>query len=395
MNVILRNGQVWQKSSFEKMDLLISDGKIRELGQMIPKQQGTEEMDLTGYYILPGLIDCHWHIGMAGDDPQTEVYYRATPMQGAYRSAGYARRLLYGGFTTVRECGSMFSETAALRDAIRAGDLEGPRLLVCGRALRIPGGHMPCSLEVSGPEEARRAAREQLAQGADFLKVMLTGGLGRTNEVPDTVEMDLDELQAVCREGHRTGKAIACHAHSKRAMMNAILAGATTIEHATMLDAEVVDGLLKNDMAIVPTFAPYGLVARYGERYGVPAEVRESAARLYDIKCERFALAHKQGVKILYGRDVFLIEPENAAEEMLFMQQAGMSAAEVIRSATDLAAKELGLGQETGSLEAGKCADLLVLSGDPLKDLRYFDTALTAVMKDGRWAAPLARPNFA
>jgi len=385
LELILRNGSVWQKDRFVREDVRISGRSVEQVGAQLPAVPGVEEMDLGGRFLLPGIIDCHWHLGMAMDDPQTRVYYNATPMEGAYMCASYARRMLYAGFTTVRECGTMFGETVALRDAINKGLMEGPRLLVCGSAISIPGGHMPSAVHVSGPEEARRAAREQLAQGADFLKVMLTGGLGRADEIPDTVEIDLDELEAICREGHRVGKQIACHAHSKKAMMNAVKAKASTIEHATMLDQEVVEGLLAEDIAIVPTFSPYGLVYQIGERYNIPAEVRRSAQRLFELKCERFHLARKQGVTILYGRDIFLIEPEDIAGEMIFMQDAGMSAAEVIRSATDVAADTLGIGNVTGSIEPGKDADLVILDRNPLEDLRRFNTDMSGVMKAGSW----------
>ncbi|MCI9577835.1 MAG: amidohydrolase family protein [Oscillibacter sp.] len=383
MELIFRNGAVWQKDGFVSKDVRISGETIALVEDRLPPCPGVEEFDLRGRFLLPGIIDCHWHLGMAMDDPQTGAYYNATPMQGAYMCAGYARRMLHAGFTTVRECGTMYGETAALRDAIAKGQLEGPRLLVCGSAISIPGGHMPSAVHVSGPEEARRAAREQLAQGADFLKVMLTGGLGRTNEIPDTVEIDLDELQAICREGRRAGKQVACHAHSKKAMMNAAEAGASTIEHATMLDQEVVERLLEKHIAIVPTFSPYGLVARIGERYHIPPEVRQSAQRLFEIKCERFHLARRQGVPILYGRDIFLIEPEDIAGEMIFMQQAGMSAPEVIRSATDTAADFLGIS--TGSIQPGRDADLILLTQNPLDDLSRFNTSLAGVMKAGAW----------
>lgn len=199
------------------------------------------------------------------------------------------------------------------------------------------------------------------------------------------MEIDLDELQAICREGHRVGKQIACHAHSKKAMMNAAEAGASTIEHATILDQELVEKLLEKHIAIVPTFSPYGLVAQIGEQYQIPPEVRQSAQRLFELKCERFHLARRQGVTILYGRDVFLIEPEDIAGEMIFMQQAGMSAAEVIRSATDIAAGFLGIGSETGSIQPDRDADLIILTQNPLEDLRRFNTSLTGVMKSGVW----------
>lgn len=178
LELIFRNGAVWQKDGFVRKDIRVSEKTITLVEDCLPPSPGIQEYDLNGRFLLPGIIDCHWHLGMAADDPQTRAYYNAAPMEGAYMCAGYAKRMLYAGFTTVRECGAMYGETAALRDSIRKGQLEGPRLLVCGSAISIPGGHMPSAVHISGPEEARRAAREQLAQGADFLKVMLTGGLG-------------------------------------------------------------------------------------------------------------------------------------------------------------------------------------------------------------------------
>ena len=394
MKAIFRNGQVWQTDHFVPVDVAVNGSSIQRVGSSLPTLPDYQEIDISGKYLLPGIIDCHWHLGMVMDDPQTRVYYDGNAIEGAYRCASFAKRMLYAGFTTVRECGTMFSETAALRDAIRSGLLEGPNLIVCGSALSIPGGHMPSAVHVSGPDEARRAAREQLAQGADFLKVMLNGGLGRTNEIPDTVEIDLDELQAICHEGHRTGKQIACHAHSRQAMLNAIAAGATTIEHATMLDGQIVDGLLEKDMSICPTFAPYGLVAQIGSQYNIPTEVQQSAALLFDIKCERFGLALDQGVRIIYGRDNFLIEPEDISGEMCFMQDAGMSPAHIIRSATDIAAEALGIGSHTGSIAPEKNADMIIMDQNPLDDLRRFNTNIVCVIQGGRWVRGNAACTF-
>lgn len=382
--MLLKNGWLWKQGAFHRKDVRIEQGRISRIEVNISENPGEKVIDITDKYILPGIIDCHWHLGMAYDDPNTGVYYHATPMQGAYICASYALRMLKAGFTTVRECGTMFGETVELRNAIKKGLMQGPRLLVCGSAISIPGGHMPSAVHVSGPEEARRASRELLAQDVDFLKVMLTGGLGRTNEIPDTVEIDLDELEAICREGKRVNKQVACHAHGKTAMLNAIKAGASTIEHATMLDNEVIEGLLEKNMAIVPTFSPYGLVAERGKDYGIPQEVRDSAARLFEEKCRRFENAVRQGVNILYGRDVYLIAPEDISGEMIFMENAGMKAADIIQSATENAAEFLGIQRETGMIETGRSADLIVLNENPLEDLNYFNEQRSLVLKEGQ-----------
>lgn len=388
MDTIFQNGSVWSEDHFVQADIVIRDGRIISVGNAgcatSPGSEKAERIDVRGKYILPGIIDCHWHLGMANDDPQTMSYYRCSPIEGAYRCASYAAEMIAGGFTTVRECGAMYGETVALRDFIQAGKLPGPRLVVCGSAISIPGGHMPSAVHVTGSQEARYATRQLLAEGVDFIKVMLTGGLGRSNEIPDTLEIDLDELEAICHEARRAGKPVAVHAHGRQAMKNAVACGVSTIEHATMLDDALADEIAEKGIFVVPTFSPYGLVAKYGRERGLDPAVCDSAARLYDAKCERFLRAYYRGIKIAYGRDVFYIAPGDVSGEMRFMEDAGVPRVEVIKSATSYAARAIGVDSFTGSIVPGKAADLVILGSDPLADLNAFNRDLEMVIKDGK-----------
>lgn len=383
MNILIKNGRVWIDRAWQPADLLVADDRIAAVGQDIGAQAG-QIIDAEGKYVLPGVIDCHVHLSMnGGPHPMADLSKcrEADALLTAVLSAG---ELVRSGVTTVRECGGIDRESVVVREAVKAGRIPGPRVVACVQAVKIPGGHF-FGAEVTGPREARHAARDLISKGAEYIKLMATGGLGKVGEKPGVVELDVDEMRAAIDEGKKHGMASAAHCHSKEGMMNAMDAGAATLEHCTFLDEEVVDRMLAQDVFLIPTFSPYCQMDRLGLESGVSPHMCEMSREIRAYKNETFPLAYKKGVKIAFGRDAGAPLVRHGAYyiEMLDMEAAGMSRADIIVSATETAAQALRIDDETGSLEAGKRADILVLDADPLEDLRHFKR-VAAVIAAGR-----------
>ena len=379
MKIRIQNGRVWQGRAWQPADLLVEDGKITEIA---PKVEAPADrvIDAAGKYVLPGIIDCHVHLSMNGGPHPMADLSKCSESDAVLTDVLSAEELVRAGITTVRECGGIGRETVVVRDAIRAGRIQGPRVITCVGAIKIPGGHF-FGAEVTGPQEARRAARDYIAQGGQFIKLMATGGLGKVGEKPGVVELDVDEMAAAIGEGRKHGMASAAHCHSKEGMMNALAAGVTTLEHCTFLDEEVVDKILEQDVFMVPTFSPYCQMERYGLEGGVSPYMCQMSKEICAYKNATFPLAYQKGVKIAFGRDAGapLVKHAEYYREMLYMEEAGMSREDIIVSATETAARALQIDGETGSLEVGKCADILVLDADPLEDLCNFSKVHTVI----------------
>lgn len=277
-------------------------------------------------------------------------------------------------------------ETLAVRDAITAGKIIGPRMLCSGTPLKVIGGHEP-GYDVTGPYQARATVRDFIHKGVDFIKVMITGGLGKAGEDPNSVEMEYDELEAIVLEAKKRGRKVACHCHSKLGMEMLIAAGADSIEHSTYLDREIDQAIIEHGVYIVPTFDAYVKFATLGEQYNVHPDTVAAAKGIVETKKERLYEAYKTGAKIAFGRDSggFMMDQGDFVEEMLRMEEAGMSRADIIQSATEISSQLCGLDQITGTIEAGKDADLIILSKNPLDDLTAYRNNLCGVYCRGRY----------
>ncbi len=264
----------------------------------------------------------------------------------------------------------------------------GPRMLCSGTPLKAIGGHEP-GVDFTGPYEARAKVRAFLHQGVDFIKVMVTGGLGKAGEDPGCVEMEQEELSAIVSEAKRHGKTVACHCHSRAGMEMIIRAGASSIEHSTYLDPEINEQIIKSGVFVVPTFQPYMNYALLGEKYHQLPDTVAAAQAIIGEKKKRLYTAYRQGVPIAFGRDSggFMMDQGDFVEEMCFMEEAGMSRADIIRSATENAAKLCRLEQETGSIDPGKSADMILLRKNPLEDLHAFRQELQGVFMRGQYLA--------
>jgi len=334
-----------------------------------------DALDLAGMTATPGLFNCHIHIMMdGGANPNATV--AANPV--VYQTLQAAKRgqaMLEAGITTARDLGGVQFAEMSLRQAFAEGWLPGPRLLVSGPVLTMTGGHGNfIGTEVDGPDEARKAARFNIKQGADCIKMMASGGVMTPGVDPNSPSLTEEELRAGFEEAIKAGKLTASHAQAAEGIKNALRAGVRTIEHGIFMDEEGIRLLLERGAYIVPTLAAPYQIARYGVANGVPKYMVEKSERIMEAHLRNIAAAWKAGVKIACGSDAGT--PFNAhndlVTELTMMQQIGMSAMEAIRAATSVAAEAMMLEQQVGTLAPGQFADIIVLANDPLADLAAF-----------------------
>ncbi|CCQ95552.1 Xaa-Pro dipeptidase family enzyme [[Clostridium] ultunense Esp] len=387
MDMLILNGNVWRSGSFKKLNIVVRNGKIQNVNSNQEKsgiKENYKVIDAENQYILPGIIDCHVHLSMNGRAHPMAELSKSSEAEAAIVAALSSNKLLRSGITTIRECGGIAEESLIIKEAIENGEIRGPRIIPCINAIKIPGGHF-VGKEITGPNESRRAARELIGGGARFIKLMATGGLGKIGEEPGVVELNVDEMEAAAYEGKKHGMSVAAHCHSKEGMMNALKAGATTLEHCTFLDEEVIDMMLEHDVFMVPTFSPYELISRYGKDSGVSTYMCRMAEEICEYKNKTFVSAYKRGVKIAFGRDAGapFTKHEDYTVEMKAMEKAGMTKEDIIISATETAAKALNLYDEVGSIEKDKYADMIILSENPLIDLENFKK-INYVIKEGK-----------
>ena len=386
MKTLIRNANVWQKGKFLTKDVLVDGERIAVVGKLPEETQCDHKVDGTGKFLLPGVIDCHAHSTMVCGTRHMPDFFASSDAELTLDGAINAEKMVRCGITTIRDCGGRRFETLAVRDYINKGKLIGPRMLCSGTPLKVVGGHEP-GADYTGPWEARARVREFLMHGVDFLKVMVTGGLGKAGEDPGCVEPTQEELDAIVSEAKKHGKKVACHCHSRQGMEMLVKAGADSVEHSTYLDADVDKLLIENGVYVVPTFLPYMNYALLGEQEHQLMDTVLAARAIVDEKKRRFKEAFDLGVKVAFGRDSggFMMDQGEFVQEMLYMEDAGMTPAQIIHAATEESAKLCGVFGETGSIDEGKSADMILLSASPLEDLRAFNTALLGVYMRGRY----------
>ena len=355
-------------------DILIEDGLIKEVGEA--KCCDAECVDATGRWVVPGLIDAHVHLLLSQDSPRAE-----SREQRLIKAVRNARRHLEAGVTTVRDCGAMAKLNIEIAKAIGNGVSAGPNVVACGDFIAMTGGHVwYWAHEADGPDEVRKAVRQQIKAGAGFIKVMASGGAADPSESPNAPQLDEDEMRVAVHEARKAGVLVASHAHSEHAILASLRAGVDTIEHGTYLREAVGDALLESGAAIVPTFAVYRTISR---NTTLSKAQRDIAKRVYDAKCPLFASAAKRGIRYGVGTDSGSYYPAGAlVDEMQCMVETGLSAKEVLLAATRSNAEILGVGSVCGSIEKHKRADLLVLKDDPVRDICALRD-VEHVMKDG------------
>ena len=355
-----------------------------------PSRAGDREIDLTAYTLLPGLIDVHTHLTMATDfDPYFEL--SMTPGKEAILGVENAKTTLEAGFTSVRNVGANGFTDVALRDEINAGHIPGPHMQVSGPALGITGGHMDQNLlpeqyhvvgegVADGIPAVQHMVRQNIKYGADLIKIGASGGVLSKGDDPQASQYTLEEMQAIVAAAHRLGRKVAAHAHGAQAILWASEAGVDSIEHGSYLDDAGIAMMLKHGTYLVPTAYLIDWVQQYGN---LPPFYAQKMKDVSAVEKQNAIKAIKAGVKVALGTDA-AVYPHglNAHELDVYVNQFGMTPLAAIQTGTVNAADLMGWTAKTGSLDPGKWADIIAVTGDPLADVKILQH-VTFVMKAG------------
>lgn len=382
-----------------EVTIVIREGKIASVDAGYGKPADLPLLDLQGYTCLPGLIEMHDHITeTSSDTTDMSIYLRRNDDEQWQLSRSQAEATLLAGFTSVRNVGVYRSwNDRELRDAIDAGKVAGPRMQVSGYYLTIPGGggdlivpgvpqaEIPAEFRAGvarGADEFRRKAQIAIDGGADLLKVIASGAVLAYGGVPGEPEMTPEEIRAVVEVAHAAGKKVAAHAHGARSIRQAILAGADTIEHASLIDEEGIALAKEHDVALSMDVYNGDYIDTEGRKQGWPEEFLRKNLETTEAQRQGFAKAHAAGVAIVYGTDAGVYPHGLNARQFPIMVQRGMTPMEAIESATSVAAKYMGWDDRVGSIEPGKFGDIIALKANPLEDIARLQD-VQVVIKDG------------
>lgn len=356
-------------------------------------------IDLREHTVLPGLMDMHVHISSEYSSNSRLNQFVKNEADLALDAAMYARRTLEAGFTVVRNLGDRMNETIALRNAINAGKVPGPRIFSAGRSLASTGGHAdptngwaahimgdpgPKRGVVNSVEDARKAVRQRYKEGADWIKITATGGVLSVAKSGQNPQFTDEELASIIETATDYGMKVAAHAHGTEGMKRAVLAGITSIEHGTYMDREVMRLMKQRGTYYVPTILAGNWVGEKAKIDGFfPALVRPKAASIGPLIQDTFKQAYEFGVPIVFGTDTGVSAHGDNAQEFALMVEAGMPEMDAIKSATMVAADFLDIADTHGSIVAGKEADIIAVSGNPLSDITTLER-VNFVMKGGQ-----------
>lgn len=366
--------------------IVVEDDRLSAVGPAgaVAIPRGADVVDVDGMFLLPGLFDCHVHLsGRRTMDSRLEAW--VTPGLATARAAGDVQKALQAGFTTLRDCGG--ATALALRDAINEGSIPGPRIIAAGPFVESTGGaddlsFMPLEwtrkgqsvVLVDGPGECRRGVREALRAGADFIKTCNNGGsFLHEHALIDRPEWSTEELATIADEAHRKGVRLAVHAHVAPSIKEAILAGADSIEHCTLLDEECAKLMKERGVFLDPTFMAVHRMAKLGAELGTPEFAIKQARELVAGNYASFRHAVDAGVEVILGTDISGFPAGKLGEhaiEFEHLVEGGLTPMQAIQAGTRNAARACGLGDTLGTLEMGKIADMVLVAGDPLADVR-------------------------
>jgi len=369
-----------------------------EAGYKAPNQS-QKLIDLRDSTVMPGLMDMHTHLTTEVSPQLFTEKFLLESADYAYRAKVFAERTLLAGFTTVRDLGDQDRNLgAAMRRAIDKHYIHGPRIYTAGKGLATTGGLAdptnglrhefmgspgPVEGVVNGPLSARQAVRQRYKDGADLIKINLTGGAINPSRTSLGPQWQQDELDAVVQTAADYDMTVAVHAHSAEGIKRAVLAGVTSIEHGTFMSEEDADLMKKNGTAYVPTMTAIKWMARNARENRETAEsIRGQLVSMGEQIDKTFAMAYRKGVWIVFGTDAGVFPHGRNAEEFGYMVNAGMPPLKAIQSATIEAARLLRIDKSLGSIEPGKLADLVAVRGDPLADISLM-RSVSLVIKDG------------
>jgi imidazolonepropionase-like amidohydrolase len=380
--------------------VVIEGGLIHDL---LPADQATATVDLSGKTIVPGLIDVHTHlVGRVDSGHGYASLVERSGVEEALVGVKHARETLHAGFTTVRDIGTFraFADVA-LREAIDAGWVEGPRMMCAGAYLTCPGGAgditglavdvdevLPRDLRfgvTSGVDQMRSNVRQVLRYGADFIKVLATGAVLTSGTNPGAPEFTEEELRAAVETAGDSGTHVAAHAHGTEGIKRAVMAGARSIEHGSMLDDEAIEMMLERGTYLVADLYDSVYIEEVGPARGFTDEVMSKARLTTETQRAGFRKAAEAGVRLAFGTDAGVIPHGTNGRQFSEYVRYGLTPTQALQTATIWAAELMGREEEVGSLRPGCHADLVVLDADPLDDITTLERPV-GVMKGGSWA---------
>jgi imidazolonepropionase-like amidohydrolase len=350
--------------------ILVESGMIREIGRELTAPTDARVVDLRGETLLPGLFNCHVHICFdAGANPDRTLPDAAFTI----RALDNLKTLLDSGVTYIRDAGSPNHIDAVIHDAQLKGQILSPGMQTAGKCICMTGGHGHTSgREADGPDDCRKAAREQLKAGANWIKLMATGGVMTKGVEPGSAQLTEEELSAAIEEAHKAGAKTFTHAQGMEGIKNALRAGIDSVEHGFYMDDWCFSFMKEHDVFYVPTLAAPYWIKQYGTKAGIAEYVVKKVEQTIDAHMDTFRRAHKAGVKIALGTDAGT--PFNTfdktAFECVLMTECGMTPMEAIRCGTSRAAELLGVSDTHGSVTVGKRADFAVFDQNPLDNIK-------------------------
>ena len=402
--IIFENARVLDGTSAEgdqDLHIRVASGLIEEVSDKTIKDSSARRIDLAGKTLMPGLIDCHVHVTAVVVDPSQNA--KLPDVTVAYRAARVMKDMLLRGFTTVRDVGGA---TFALQEAVEQGLVEGPRLVICGKALSQTGGHTdfrgrydnrPADTQTyrlgsmgricDGVDECRRAARDEIRQGAQFIKIMANGGVASPTDPIAFLGFSVEELIAIVEEAANAQTYVSAHLYTDQAIKRAVNCGIRSVEHANLIEPETARLLRQKNAIACPTLVAYEALKTDGEALGMPPV---SVAKIDDVRLrspQSLEIMREAGVAMAFGSDLLGGLHKYQSDEFLYRGRV-LPGIDVIRSATTVAAELIGMTGKIGVVKPGAYADLIVVDGDPLADLALLTEQgryLSAIVKGGEF----------
>lgn len=388
------SGQLWPQPVVRIVDGVIAEVRARQPGEAVT-------YDLGPVTLLPGLIDCHTHL-VGGDGLSPYGYLTETPARAAIEGVANAWVTLQAGFTTVRDLGSRDLADVALRDAIASRRVPGPRMFVAVRSLTVTGGHgdwndLPPDVEVKrhtaviadGPEGVQRAVRENMKFGADWIKILITGGVMSAGTNPLQADYTLPEVQAAVSTARARGLDVAAHAHGEEGILRAVRAGVRSVEHASFLSDAAIAELRRSGAFIVSNPYTNYYILEKGTAGGFQGYEVDKSRQVYQAKLDSLRRAIRAGIPVAYGTDAGVQPHGINGRQLSIYAEAGMTPLQALQSATVVAARLLRREQQLGRVRPGYVGDLVAVRENPLVNLRTVEAPLH-VIKDGvlLWSRP-------